>query len=238
MLPVQTESIAALTASAAAVLGVPAALLVGFRQARAARHAAELTARAAHDQARRQARRDASVEFVIAVEKARKTALLLAESDDPVEDYLIHAEQRVPLDVSRSLAVIRIEGPDVLAEHAQRVDAAMGNLTVRALRMNRLRYARSVLRHAAETGNEIIAAALARLTDPDGTDEQRTEAWQAVKHTGLLTPHQFGTLRQHWRHHPAGGFTPVGIADASAAIKTRLDTFIAAVRTHLDEPPA
>ncbi|MFB8247040.1 hypothetical protein ACFC5X_18615 [Streptomyces sp. NPDC055952] len=70
----QPESIAALAASAAAVLGVPTALLVGYRQARAARHAAELTARAAHDQVRRQARRDAAVEFIIAVEKARKAA--------------------------------------------------------------------------------------------------------------------------------------------------------------------
>ncbi|MGW2725388.1 hypothetical protein [Streptomyces sp. NPDC001492] len=233
----QTESIAALAASAAAVLGVPAALLVGYRQARAARHAAELTARAAHDQVRRQARRDAAVEFIIAVEKARKAALLLAESDDPVEDYLIHAEQRVPLDVSRSLAVIRIEGPDVLTERAQTVNAAMANLTVRALRMNRLRHAQSALRHAADTGNEIIAAALAQLTEPAGTDEQRAEAWRAVEGTGLLTPRQLGTLRQHWQHHPAGGFTPGGIPDASAAIKTTLDAFIEAVRTHLDEPP-
>ncbi|MGV9248028.1 hypothetical protein [Streptomyces sp. NPDC003710] len=234
----QTESIAALAASAAAVLGVPAALLVGFRQARAARHAAELTARAAHDQVRRQARREAAVEFVIAVEKAKGAALRLYESDDPVEDYLMHAEHRVPLDVSRSLAVIRIEGPDAIAERAQGVGAAMSNLTVRALRMNRARYARSVLRHAADTGNEIIAAAFTQLGDPAGTDEQRTEAWQVVEGTGLLTPHQLGTLRQQWRHHPTPGLKPVGIVEASAAIKTTLDAFIEAVRAHLDEPTA
>ncbi|MFE4574617.1 hypothetical protein [Streptomyces chartreusis] len=233
----QTESIAALAASAAAVLGVPAALLVGFRQARAARHAAELTARATHDQVRRQARRDAAVEFITAVEKAKGAALRLYESDEPVEDYLVLAEHRVPLDVNRPLAVIRIEGPDVLAERAQDVGTAMHGLTVRALRMNRLRYARSVLRHAADTGNEIIAAALAQLTDPAGTDEQRTEAWQAIGETGLLTRHQLGTLRQHWRHN-SPDLKPVGIANASAAIKNTLDAFIEAARTHLDEPPA
>ncbi|AZP14785.1 hypothetical protein EJC51_00545 [Streptomyces aquilus] len=164
--------------------------------------------------------------------------MLLAESEEPIEDYLVHAEQRVPLDVGRSLAVIRIEGPDVLAKHAQTVNAWMENLTVRALRMNRLRYARSLLRHAADTGNEIIAAALAQLTDPAGTDEQRAEAWRAVKGTGLLTLHQLATLRQHWQHRPpAGGFKPVGIPEASAAVKTSLDAFVEAVRTHLDEPP-
>ncbi|MDG9712640.1 hypothetical protein [Streptomyces sp. DH10] len=234
----QTESIAALAASAAAVLGVPAALLVGFRQARAARHAAELTTRSAHDHVRRQARRDAAVEFIIAVEKAKKAALLLYESDDPVEDTLMHAEHRVPLDVSRPLAVIRIEGPDNLVERAQDVDAAMANLTVRALRMNRVRYARSVLQHAAGTGNEGIAAALAQLTEPAGTDEQRTEAWQTVEDAGLLTRHQLGTLRQHWQPHATPHLKPVGIVETSAAIKPTLDAFIAAVRMHLDEPPA
>ncbi|WP_163016027.1 hypothetical protein, partial [Streptomyces sp. Tu 4128] len=82
----QTEALAALAASGAAVLGVPAALVVGFRQARVANHASLLAAVTVHDQSRKTARRDAAVTFVLAVEAAVDECARMITMARPVED--------------------------------------------------------------------------------------------------------------------------------------------------------
>ncbi|MFJ9760062.1 hypothetical protein [Streptomyces sp. NPDC101149] len=214
----QTEAIAALAASGAAGLGVPAALIVGLRQARAAHHAAELTAQAGHHQARKAARREAAVGFVLAAEAALDECLRMYESKDPIEDYLSPIEKRVLGNVSRTFTVIRIEGPEELAQKAKVVRLALGDLTMRVARRQR------------------ASAALGELCEASGPDDPRVNAaWQAIADTGVLTP-LLGTLRTHLRvGGPRPVIKPFGMLDAREDVRNLLTAFIEAVRTHLDE---
>ncbi|NEE23033.1 hypothetical protein G3M58_93360 [Streptomyces sp. SID7499] len=81
----QIEAVSALIASGAAVLGVPAALVVGLRQARAARQAAELAAGSARDQWQSSTRREAAVALVVEADRALEEARKLSSSYDVLD---------------------------------------------------------------------------------------------------------------------------------------------------------
>lgn len=232
---VQTEAIAALAASGAAVLGVPAALIVGFRQARTAHHAAELTAHATHSQARKAARRDAAVVFVLAAEAALDECMSMYASKDPIENYLDDIEKRVLGDVSRAFTVIRIEGPEELAQKAKRVMEALSELTMRGARRQRTAHLWHRLTQAAE-GSEVISAALRELSEASGPDDPRVDAaWQTIDGTGVLAP-GVGYLRKGLHiGGPRPGIKPTGMLEARERVRKTLPAFIDAVRAHLNE---
>ncbi|MFD5403779.1 hypothetical protein [Streptomyces griseorubiginosus] len=232
----QTEAIAALAASGAAVLGVPAALIVGVRQARAAHHAAEVTAHATHDQARKAARREAAVVFVLAAESALDECMRMYESKEPIEIYSADIEKRVLGDTSRAFTVMRIEGPAELAQKAKKVMLALSELTLRGARRQRTAHAWHHLKQSAET-SDVISAALGELTEVSGPDDPRVRAaWRAVAGTGVLAPGMEHTLRTHLRvgSHPLL-IKSTGMLDAREEVRETLAAFIDAVRRHLDE---
>lgn len=206
MSDVQSEAIAALAASAAAVRGVPAALIVGLRQARAAQHAAELTAQAAHIQARKSTRREAAVTFVLAAETALDECMHMYESKDSIEDYLGHIQKRVLGDASRSFTMIRLEGPEELAQKARRVMVALHELTRRVAGRQRAAHAWHCLKQAAER-SDVVSTALGELCDASGPDDPRVDAaWQTIAATGALRPFLVHALRRDLR---VGGPKPV-----------------------------
>ncbi|AWI30403.1 hypothetical protein [Streptomyces tirandamycinicus] len=234
----QTEAIAALAASGAAVLGVPAALVVGMRQARAAHRAAELTAHAAHSQARKSARREASVAFVLAAEAAFDECMRMFESRDPIEEYLDPIMKRVLGDVSRACTVIRLEGPEELAQKATTVMHALHALARRGARRQRTAHAWHALKQAAES-SDAISAAIGELCEASGPDDPRVSAaWQTIADAGIVTPRLVSPLRGGLRiGGPQPAIKPVGMLEARDQVMKTLKVFIDAVRAHLDEAP-
>jgi hypothetical protein len=110
---VKAETISALVASGAAVLGVPAALVVGLRQARAARHAAELAAASTREQWRKSHAREAAIAFVGHAEHALSQATRLSTARGLVDlSELTAAREALWL----AEATVRIEGPKYLSD--------------------------------------------------------------------------------------------------------------------------
>ena len=231
----QIEAIAALTASGAAVLGVPAALVVGFRQARAARLAAETTAQAARDQWRRNARREAAVTFALTAEREFDIGLRVRRGAvplDEVEREITEAHRAT----RHALAVVRLEGPEQLARCAKDAARAVRAFTDKSERIGLGRHAWYSLQHAADEGNEAARAVLALLNEASSPSETDT-AWAALAETDTINRQQIVALRELFQMptdrprpwHVAHSDTPNG--EARAAI----DAFIVAVRAHLDE---
>lgn len=112
---VQFEVISAPAASGAPVLGVSAALVVGLRRAQAARHATEAASVSAREQWRNSNRREAAGTFLVEVERQLEEA---AASEDrrPPED--LNEVTRMRRALWRSLAIVRIEGPQALSDAA------------------------------------------------------------------------------------------------------------------------
>ncbi|MGW3917728.1 hypothetical protein ACWEBX_40685, partial [Streptomyces sp. NPDC005070] len=210
-------------------------LLVGLRQARAAHHAAELAVRAAHIQDRKSARREAAVPFVLAAETALDDCMRMFDSKDPIEDYLGLIVKRVLGDASRAFTMIRLEGPEELAQKAGQVMSALHELLRRVARKQRAAHAWDCLKQAAQDGNR-VSVAIGNLREASEPDDPRVgAAWQAITDTGVLRPPLVSALRQDLRLRPVPGIKSVGMLEARERVQHALAAFISAVRVHLDE---
>ncbi|MET7816268.1 hypothetical protein ABZT26_36205 [Streptomyces sp. NPDC005395] len=236
----QTEAIAALAASGAAVLGVPAALVVGFRQARVANHAAVLAAVTVHDQSRKTARRDAAVAFVLAVEAAVDECSHMITTVRPVESRQEEMNRRVLGDAKRAFAVIRLEGPEDIA---QKAETALNDLIQLSFRTGRQQRAAYSLATVIETTgyNSTVSAAFDELTRASDAEEDRArvrEAWDTIAGEDIpLTEAALIMLKSDVRIG-ASGDRPVakqfGFAGARVTVRHALTAFIHATREHLD----
>jgi hypothetical protein len=127
---VQAETISAFVASGAAVLGVPAALVVGLRQARAARQAAEVAAASAREQWKKSHVREAAIAFVGHAEQALGHAARLATARGLVDlSELTAAREALWL----AEATVRTEGPAHLADLANQAHQVVDEFVIPVL---------------------------------------------------------------------------------------------------------
>ncbi|MFG3200152.1 hypothetical protein ACGFYT_28965 [Streptomyces sp. NPDC048208] len=190
----QIEVISALAASGAAVLGVPSALIVGLRQARAGREAAEHAAQAASAQWRSNNRRDAAVAFIMAVEQALELAR---------EIRIVHTAwdlepgKQLRRELRKALAVVQLEGPMTIAQRAEAVQKAVDRTLATIMAEHRRIAPTLALRTAAEQGSDTALALRRRLNGLNRTPIDR-QLWRDVVASGVLTSRQASTLaRQH-----------------------------------------
>ncbi|MCX5078890.1 hypothetical protein OHA84_37305 (plasmid) [Streptomyces sp. NBC_00513] len=227
----QPEAIAAFVASGAAVLGVPAALIVGLRQARAAHHAAEVAARTTRHQWRDNNQRQAAVDFVLAVEEQLETIRAVRIAQEPFD---LEAVKQLRRNLEKALSIVRIEGPPALADHATAVRVALNSATLDVMGAHRRDVPRMILRQAAYEGNqtakEVLSRVGSRRRPPDFT------LWEALRETGLLTRQQQSSFARRARTGSRGRSFSFG--DAYVGIRSELAGFIEAVREHLDAAPA
>ncbi|MGA4966966.1 hypothetical protein [Streptomyces pseudogriseolus] len=231
----QPEAIATLVAAGAAVLGVPAALAVGFRQARAARHAAELAVRAAHDQARRTAQRDAAVQFVLAIEKQFDASRRIGTGKVPLDQAEVVELRRV----SRlALTVFRLESPESLAGIASETWRSVELVTEHALFLHPASYAKHVLQEAAHDGNRVARASLSQLAKPFAPqDPEQRATWTALREADVLSAQQFRSLRAFHRNAGQDGRdTRIPIGPMNRQASKAVQTFVNAVRAYLNQP--
>ncbi|MFC8877719.1 hypothetical protein [Streptomyces ardesiacus] len=234
----QIEAISALAASAAAILGVPAALVVGFRQARAAREAAEHAAQAASAQWRNNNRRDAAVAFIMAVEQA----LELAREIRPAQMALdLEPGKLLRRELRKTLAVVQLEGPLSIAQQAEGVQKAVDKTLATVMAEHRRIAPTLALRAAAEQGNETALALQRRLNGRNAsTTRIDRQLWRDVVQAGVLTPRQTAMLAR--RHHArlegrlTGARPRVPFGELYQSHREALGKFIAVVRDHLDAP--
>ncbi|MEY2232791.1 hypothetical protein [Streptomyces sp. BF23-19] len=227
----QLEAIAAFVASGAAVLGVPAALIVGLRQARAAHHAAEVAALTTRHQWRNSNRRQAAVDFVLAVEEQLEAIRAVRIAQEPFD---LEAVKQLRRNLEKALSIVRIEGPSALADRATEVRTALNRATIGVMGAHRRDVPRMILRQAAFEGNHIAKEVLSRVggrrRPPDFA------LWEALRETGLLTRQQQGSFaRRAQEGSRRRGFK---FGATYAVIRRDLAVFIEAVRENLDAEPA
>lgn len=235
----QIESISALAASGAAILGVPAALLVGFRQARGAREAAEHAGQAASGQWRNNNRRDAAVAFIMAVEQA----LELAREIKPAAIALdLEPAKALRRELRKTLAVVQLEGPLSIAQQAEEVQKAVDKTLATVMAQHRRVAPTLALRTAAEQGNE-AALALRNGLNRRSANSRPVDAqlWRDVVQAGVLTSRQASALARRQRATSDGQIAAVPpripFGDLYQSHRQALGSFITAVRDHLDSSP-
>lgn len=234
MIPiVQLESISAFVASGAAVLGVPAALIVGLRQARAARLAAELASEAARQQWHTSNRREAAVTFVVEAERQLEEARRIRNADVPLDLSEASAMRR---DLLRALAIVRIEGPSPLSDLAAAVQKTVDGTTVRVMADHRRRRPMLVLRTAADEGNETARRAIQRINSPTRRGRTIDESvWRELRESGLLTRQELGRLARRTNGTAASApREPFSFYSSYQQARSELGMFVETVRVHLD----
>jgi hypothetical protein len=233
----QIEAISALAASGAAVLGVPAALIVGLRQARAGREAAERAAQAASAQWRSNNRRDAAVAFIMAVEQALELAREVRIAHTALD---LEPGKQLRRELRKALAVVQLEGPLHIAQRGEAVQRAVDGTLVTVMAEHRRIAPTLALRTAAEEGSD---AALALRRQLNGLNRARIDRqlWRDVIETGVLTTRQASSLaRQHQAKlegRPTNRRPHVPFGDLYRSHRQALGEFIAVVRAHLDAAP-
>ncbi|MFB6958310.1 hypothetical protein ACFCYB_15050 [Streptomyces sp. NPDC056309] len=219
------QGIGALSAAAVAAIGIPAALLVGRWQMRAAMHTANEAARAgiaqaetayraaldavraeagnAHQQWHRGVRRDTYAAFLLATTRSVQAASALPEESIRAEE-LAAATARVRQersDLTAALWTLRLEGPNEVAEIANRlcvqIVRLMDGLALRA----ECRRAQSELDAlVADSQNEAHGVAtelmegLARLR----TVCEEVDFWPMQQETPDEVSHQLNALREFY----------------------------------------
>ncbi|MEU5240964.1 hypothetical protein ACH4UR_24730 [Streptomyces lydicus] len=232
----QPEAISAFIASGAAVLGVPAALVVGIRQARAARQAAEMASQAAREQWRNSNRREAAVTFVVAaesvLEEVRRINIAQAVLD------LSEAEQ-VRRALWRALAVVRIEGPQSLSDVAAIAQKTVNRISSTVLLDHRKRRPRLLLQAAADEGNETAKKALRKIrTSTWQTPFRDDPVWRELRESGLLPKVEVARLARLLDGIDPPEAMPSAFFDPYEQARDEIEAFIDAVRAHLDGPPS
>lgn len=233
----QIEVISALAASGAAVLGVPSALIVGLRQARAAREAAEHAAQAASTQWRNNNHRDAAVAFIMAVEQALELAREIRNAHTALD--LEHGKQ-MRRELRKALAVVQLEGPPSIAQRGEEVQKDVDGTLATVMAVHRRIAPTLALRTAAEEGNDTALALRRQLNGRNHTriDQQ---LWRDVVAAGVLTSRQASSLAR--RHHASSEVNPstmhprIPFSDLYQSHRQALKEFIAVVRAHLDAAP-
>ncbi|MFE9007381.1 hypothetical protein ACFYOY_35575 [Streptomyces sp. NPDC007875] len=234
----EIEAVSALVASGAAVLGVPAALVVGMRQARAARQAAELAAGSAREQWRSSTRREAAVTFVLEIDRALEEARKLSASYDVLD---LDESKQVQRALWRAMAVVRIEGPkslsDVAADAYKLVNGALGRHLVHHVQAR----PQFLIRAAANEGSEVADKVRKRLALPTGRDSLlQHPMWAELAASGILPTRELHRLENHLRH---SGTWPDREAHSTfhetyEQARGKIDAFIDAVYAHFDQEPA
>ncbi|MEV6194795.1 hypothetical protein AB0M19_20650 [Streptomyces sp. NPDC051920] len=232
----QIEAISALTAAGAAILGVPTALVVGMRQARAAREAAEHAAQAASAQWRNNNRRDAAVAFIMAVEQALELAREIRPSSTVLD---LEPGKQLRQDLRKALAVVQLEGPQSIAQQAEAVQKAVDGTLSTVMAEHRRIAPTLALRAAAQEG-DVAALALQRQLNARSAQVDR-HLWQDVVHAGVLTGRQASYLaRQHQARREgrlADSRPRVPFGGLYQSHRRALGDFITVVRGHLDASP-
>ncbi|MEU9578795.1 hypothetical protein [Streptomyces chilikensis] len=233
----EIEAVAALVAAGAAVLGVPAALAVGMRQARAARHAAELAAASARKQWRSSTRREAAVSFVVEADRALEEARRLSTSYEVLD---LDEPKQVQRALWRAMAVVRIEGPrslsDVAVDAYKVVNGALGRHVVDHVQTR----PQLLLRAAANEGNALAGRIQRRLLAPERrANLLQHSMWAELAASGILPARELGRLANQLRH-PGMWWErklPSEFLDTYAQARDKIDAFIDAVHAHFDQEP-
>ncbi|MEU0586106.1 hypothetical protein [Streptomyces sp. NPDC006132] len=234
----QAETISALVASGAAVLGVPAALVVGLRQARAARHAAELAAASSREQWRNSTRREAAVSFVLEADRSLEEARRLSNSFDVLD---LDAVTEVRRALWRAMAVVRIEGPKPLSEVAAVAYGTVNDVLGRHLTYHAQARPELLLRAAAAEGVELAEKVQQRLRIPPARkDLLEHPLWAELRASGLLPKKE--RLRLEWFLHSPGAWPERPNRNEFKAVydqaRQEIDAFIGAVHAHFEGQPA
>ncbi|MBY8877476.1 hypothetical protein [Actinacidiphila acidipaludis] len=234
----QIEAISAVAASGAAILGIPAALIVGFRQARAAREAVADGAQAASSQWRNNNRRDAVVAFILAVEQALELARAIKPADTPVD---LEDAKSMRRELRKTLAVVQLEGPASIAELAEEVQKAVDGTLCAVMAEHRGIAPTLALRAAAARGDEAALALQRRLNGRSSNSSPAdAQLWRDVVQAGILTSRQVSILSVRNRARREGrvyaGRPRVPFAGHYQSNRQALENFIMVVRDHLDSP--
>ncbi|MFF1399386.1 hypothetical protein ACFVZD_37010 [Streptomyces sp. NPDC058287] len=233
----QAETIAALVASGAAVLGVPAALVVGLRQARAARQAAALAAESVRDQWRNSNRREAAVTFVVDTERALGETRKLSTSYEVVD---LDESAQIRQAMWRAMAVVRIEGPKSLSDVAVAAYETVNDVFGHFLYVHRQSRPQFLLLAAAHEGNQTAKAVYARLLRPElRGDLMQQSVWANMVSSGLLPTKDLRRLERQlaWPALWPERDRPEPFHVTFDQARQQIDTFIEAVNAHLDGPP-
>lgn len=153
------QGIAALAAAGVAAVAVPATLLVGRWTTRAAQDAARLAAEAGHAQWIRSVRREAYSAFMVAAMELRQVADDLPLSRQAISretfDSLMTEFRTAQRKCDTALAVVRLEGPDEVANAGE------------VLRDSIFHYWRALLRLGSTTRARAKLEGLTRSSDAD-----------------------------------------------------------------------
>ncbi|MER6145218.1 hypothetical protein ABT174_35230 [Streptomyces sparsogenes] len=231
----QIEAVAALVASGAAVLGVPAALVVGLRQAHAARQAAELAAGSARDQWRSSTRREAAVAFVLEADRALEEARRLSTSYDVLD---LEETKQITRALWRAMAVVRIEGPkplsDVAAVAYKTVNEVLGHQFVWHVQSR----PQLLIRAAAFEGNDVAKRIHGWLTVPERREGLLEHPmWAELAASGVLPTRELRRLENHLRWPTMWPSREDAFFDKYDRARREIDAFIEAVHTHFDGTP-
>jgi hypothetical protein len=230
---VQAETISALVASGAAVLGVPAALVVGLRQARAARHAAEVAATSTREQWRKTHVREAAIAFVGHAEHALSQAARLAPARGLVDLSELTAAREA---LWQAQAMIRIEGPEQLSDLAREAHMAVEEFVIPVLVQNAERRPRLLLEAAARAGNRIATEFIDAMRRNPSASVLETACWVELAESDLLLSDDLAYLESLLKKPRVHGDRP---SPESTFIFARdaLNRYIGAVQEHLNRPP-
>lgn len=231
---VQAETISALVASGAAVLGVPAALVVGLRQARAARHAAEVAATSTREQWRKTHVREAAIAFVGHAEHALSQAARLAPAHGLVDLSELTAAREA---LWQAEAMVRIEGPQQLSDLAREAHMAVDEFVIPVLVQNAERRPRLLLEAAARAGNGIAMEFLKVMKRDPVASVLDTAAWVELSESDLLPSDDLVRLEYLLKKPCVHGDRR---APESTFVFARdaLNRYIGAVQEYLNQLPA
>lgn len=233
----QAETIAALTASGAAVLGVPAALMVGLRQARAARQAAELASESVRAQWRNSNRREAAVTFVVEAERALEEARKLSTSYEVLD---LDESAQIRQAMWRAMAVVRIEGPKSLSDVAAVAYKTVNDVFGHFLVFHRQSRPSFLLLAAVHEGNQTAKAVYRRLERPElRGDLMQQSVWANMVSSGLLPTKELRRLERQltWPALWPERDRPEPFHVTYDRGRQQIDAFIEAVNARLDGPP-
>jgi hypothetical protein len=217
------QGIGALSAAAVAAIGIPAALVVGRWQMRAAMHTANETARVgvaqaetayraaldavraeastAHQQWHRGVRRDTYAAFLLATTRSVQAASAMPEQSAPMEELAASAERlrQERSDLTAALWTVRLEGPDEVAETADRLCVQIIRLIDSLVQRAEYRRAQSELdalvangQHEARDAAEELSEGLRRLRMVC----ERVDFWPMQQETPDEVADQLNVLRE------------------------------------------